>query len=255
MTASYSWAETPVSDRQQKMLFSRSQVQDIAAASYHTQLANLSAKGKLDTDPALLNRVRLISARLITQAIRLKPETANWPWEIHITSDDQVSAFSMAGGKLLVGSHFVKNYNLNDDELTVALAHEVGHVIAEHVREQISLAASFEQTPPNHRIGINDVINDMESDISVFLRLQPLSRLQELEADDIGIELAARAGTPPKSIKTFYDKIMSKNNGQSIFDTHGNSEQRYTFIRSMAAYAVTPYRESNRSNPHDHIPH
>lgn len=244
------WADTPISGRTQQMLFSRTEVQAAAASAYREQLKLLSATGELDTDQQTLQRVRHISARLITQAIHLKPESSSWPWEIHLTSDSHVSAFSMAGGKLLIGSHFISGYRLSDDELAVALAHEIGHVIAEHVREQLSQAAIFDPPPPNRKQHVEDVINAMETDIAVYLRLQPLSQLQELEADDIGIELAARAGIPAKSIKSFYDKITADANGQSIFNTHGSSKQRSTFVQSMVAYA----KMNNRTGPGRQIP-
>jgi predicted Zn-dependent protease len=82
----------------------------------------------------------------------------------------------------------------------------------------------------------------------VFLRLQSLSRLQETEADDIGIELAARAGIAPKSIISFYTKLTRTKAGQSLFDTHGSSRQREVFAQSMAEYAKPLYAASLRSH-------
>ena len=99
-------------------------------------------------------------------------------------------------------------------------------------------------------IKVADVINTMESDISVFFRLQPLSRLQEMEADDIGIELAARTGIYPSAVVSFYSKLARSDGGQSIFDTHGPSYQRVTFVESMAGYAE-PIYEASRSR---HLP-
>jgi len=240
-------ADVPVSGRVQHMKFTRAPVQSAAAQSYHRKLSRLAARGMLDTDVRALNRIRRICGHLIAQAIRLKPIVATWPWEVHITSDPQVAAFSMGGGKLMVGTQFIASYKLSDDELAVALAHEIGHVIAEHVREQVSLAASFEPVLPNRTLKVADVINDMESDISVFLRLQPLSRLQEMEADDIGIELAARAGVPPSAVTSFYTKLSRDDTGQSLFDTHGPSQQRVQFVESMANYARPVYEASRRS--------
>ena len=237
-------AATPVSGRDQHMLFARDQVQHVAAAAYQHKLAQLADAGMLDTDTAALARVRRVCAHLIPQAVRMKPEAAAWSWEVHVTSDPEVAAFSMAGGKLLVGTHFINDYRLTDAELAVALAHEMGHVIAEHVREQLSVAASFNPPPPHMTRTVTDVINSMESDISVYLRLQPLSRLQEMEADDIGVELAARAGTAPTAIKSFYRKIASADDGQSILDTHGSSRQRVIFVTNMANYAQASYNAS-----------
>jgi Zn-dependent protease with chaperone function len=237
-------AEAPVTGRDQPMRFSRAAVQAIAAKSYRAELAHLARQDKLDTDKKTLQRIRRISGRLIAQAILLKPEAAHWSWEIHLTSDPQVAAYSMSGGKLLISTHFIKQYRLTDDELAVALAHEVGHVIAEHVREQMSVAASFEAPVPNRQIKAGDVVNSMESDIGIFFSLQPLSRLQELEADDIGIELAARTGVAPSAATSFYGKIGRDSGGQSILDTHGPSYQRTEFIKSMVNFARPVYEAS-----------
>lgn len=240
-------AEAPVTGRDQHMRFSRAAVQAIAAKAYHVELARLARHGKLDGDKKTLKRIRRISSQLIAQAILLKPEAAHWSWEIHLTSDPQIAAYSMSGGKVLVGSHFIKQNQLTDNELAVALAHEIGHVIAEHVREQMSLAASFEAPLPNQEVKVGDVVNSMQSDIGVFFSLQPLSRLQELEADDIGIELAARTGVKPSAVISFYDKIGSESGGQSILDTHGPSSQRIEFIRSMVNFARPVYEASHRA--------
>ena len=237
-------AGVPVTGRVQDMRFSRAPVQATAVHTYHRELSRLAAEGSLDTDKHTLSRVRRICGHLIAQAILLKPAAAHWPWEVHITSDPQVAAYSMAGGKLLIGTHFIDSYKLNDNELAVALAHEIGHVIAEHVREQVSLAASFEARVPNRTIKVSDVINSMESDISVFFRLQPLSRLQEMEADDIGIELAARAGIYPSAVTSFYTKLARTDGGQSIFDSHGTSYQREVFVESMVNFAEPIYEAS-----------
>lgn len=240
------FSAVPVTGRDQQLLFSRTAVQTVAAQAYHKQLARIRRQGQLDTNPLTLQRVRRICSHLIAQAILLKPVAAGWPWEVHITSDPEVAAYSMAGGKLLIGTRFIHSYKFSDNELAVALAHEIGHVIAEHVREQVSMAARFNKSVPLRARKVADVINAMQSDISVFLRLQPLSRLQEMEADDIGIELSARAGIPPSAIVSFYSKLARDDGGQSIFDTHGSVAQRIKFVDSMANYA-RPVYEASRS--------
>ncbi len=153
----------------------------------------------------------------------------------------------MGGGKLLVGTQFIKHYQLTDQELSVVLAHEIGHVIAEHIREQVSTAALFNDSVPAHARRVADVIEAMQSDISILLSLQPLSRLQEIEADDIGIELAARAGVPPSAVTSFYAKLVQSDGGQSIFDTHGPVAQRVKFADSMAEYARPVYEASRHA--------
>jgi predicted Zn-dependent protease len=240
------FADVPITERVQHMRFPRDPVHETAAHAYHQELSRLKARGLLDSNRRLLDRIQRSTARLIAQAIVLKPEAAGWQWEVRLSADPQVGAYSRAGGKLMVGSHFVETYGLSDDELAVALAHEIGHAIAEHVREQVSMAATFDPSPPNHTITVAETLNAMESDISVFLRLQPLSRLQEMEADDIGVELAARSGIAPAAIKSFYAKITRAAAGQSVLDNHGPARERRLFAMSMADYAKATYE----ANPH-----
>jgi len=241
-------ASVPVSGRDQHLVFPRASMQAAATKAYHQQLTQLSKKGELDTDPELLQRIRHICSHLIAQAIRLKPAAASWPWEVHITSDPEVDAFSMAGGRLLVGTKFIAQYHLDDQELAVVLAHEVGHVIAEHVREQVSAAALMNEDVPLRNRHVSDVINAMQSDIAIYLRLQPLSRLQEMEADDIGIEISAHAGVSPTAVRSFYRKISAGGDTQSIFDTHGSVAQRIRFVDSMINYAAPVYEASQRAH-------
>lgn len=242
------FAAVPVTGRIQHMIYSRAQVQVVAAKAYHRQIVQLASKGELDTNQHVLHRVRKICSRLIAQAIRLKPVAAHWAWEVHVTSDPEVAAYSMGGGKILVGTHFLSNYQLTDNELAVVLAHEIAHVIAEHVREQVSMAASFNKSLPPRSRKVADVISSMQSDISIYLRLQPLSRLQEMEADDIGIQMAARAGIPPAAVVSFYTKLKHRDSGNgSIFNSHGSIAQRVKFVDSMASYARPIYEASRRA--------
>lgn len=240
-------AAVPVSQRTQHMVFTREAVQEVAARAYHQKLENLSAEGQLDTDTLRLKHVRRLGSRLIAQAIRLKPVAANWPWEIHLTTDPNIQAYSMAGGKLLVGTSFIQHYHLSDAELMVAIAHEIAHVIAEHVREQVSTVAQFNPLVPARARRVADVLNDLQSDLSIYFRLEPLSRLQEMEADDIGIDLAARAGVPPSAIVSFYTKLVRVDGGKSLFDTHGSAAQRVKFADSMAQYAWPVYEASRHA--------
>jgi len=244
------FAAVPITGRDQHMTFTRAQIQAAAASAYHQKIKLLSREGKLDTNPRMLHRVRKLCSRLIAQAIRLKPEASKWPWEVHITSDPEVAAYSMGGGKILVGTYFLSSYKLDNNELAVVLAHEIGHVIAEHVREQVSMAASFNSSLPPRSRKVIDVINAMQSDISIYFRLQPLSRLQEMEADDIGIELAARAGIPPSAVISFYTKLeRDDDSSASVFNTHGAVAQRVKFADSMASYAKPVYEASRFAKP------
>jgi predicted Zn-dependent protease len=233
-------AGVPLNGRSQHMVFSSAQIQNIAATSYDERLEKLKQRGQLDRDPALVGRVRRIAQGIIDQAILMKPEAAHWTWEIHVTSNKEVDAYCMAGGKILAGEDFVRRFS--DDELAALLSHEIAHAIAEHVREQLS--AVTELKPAYARLGLEDVIALLGWDLSVTLKLAPLSRLQELEADDIGIYLAARAGHDPRALLEFYRALGRMDDNSDFFLSHGATDQRLQAVENFVAYAEPLYRTS-----------
>jgi predicted Zn-dependent protease len=235
-------ADVPINGRKQNMVFPREEVHAIAAAAYDRTLKDFIRQGKLDRDKRLFQRVQHIAGRVIAQAIVLKPEAARWDWQVHVATTEVVDAYCMAGGKILLGSAFLRNEELMDDELAALLAHEVAHAIAEHVREQLSEARLL--SPAYARFNVEDVIAILDWDLSISIKLEPLSRLEELEADDIGIYLAAKAGFDPQALVQFYRKLARSDRGRAFFHTHGASDQRAKIAEAFAAYAEPLYEAS-----------
>src|SRR6202162_588315 len=127
-----SLAQTPGMEGRQVPGNASQEFRDRADAQYRKILLNLAARGVLDDDPAMLKRVRRVSAGLIHAATAVKAQAGAWTWEIHVTSDPRQSAFCMAGGKLLVGGLFVQQLVLDHPELEMLLGQEIAHALAQH---------------------------------------------------------------------------------------------------------------------------
>jgi predicted Zn-dependent protease len=235
-------ADVPVNGRHQELDFTAAQVQTIAAASYAKRIEAFRREGKLDRDARLFERVRRISGRLVAQAVLLKPEAAHWGWEVHVADSSDFDAFCMAGGKILVSERFLEAQHLSDGELAALLAHEISHALAEHVREQLTAVRRL--NPAYAHLSPEDVASLMGWDLSVSFKLAELSRLQELEADDIGIYLAAKSGFNPRALVRFYRKLNRATHGPFLIDTHGTPDARMRAVENFAAYAELVYRES-----------
>jgi predicted Zn-dependent protease len=224
-------AQVPESGRAQELLYSAAEVDAGMEERYIDRTVDLAAAGKLDEDRALLARLRYISAELIRVAIELKPEAAQWQWEVHTTSDTEVDAICMAGGKILVGSGFVHQLALTDGELATLLAHEVAHAVAEHHRETFSEAMLVNRLPA---VPLDVVMARLDSDLSLQIRLSKLSSLQESEADHLGMVLANRAGWSAEDIVSFYRKLAEGEQSALVSGAYPANASRLSMARGMA---------------------
>jgi len=224
-------AQVPESGRMQELRFSASEVDASMEDRYIDRTVDLAAAGKLDEDRRLLARLRYISEELIRVAIELKPEAAEWQWEVHTTSDPEVDATCMAGGKILVGSAFVHGLALTDGELATLLAHEVAHAVAEHHRETFSEAMLLNRYPA---VPLEVVMARLDSDLSLQIRLSKLSSLQESEADQLGMLLAYRAGWPAADIVSFYRKLAEGEQLALVSSAYPANTTRLSMAKGMA---------------------
>ena len=228
-------AQVPDSGRWQAFSFGSDEVNLQTEDRYIDQVVALAAAGRLDDDRVLLARVRAVAAGLIRAAVALKPAAAQWQWELHTTSDPEVEALCMAGGKILVGSAFVRKLALSDGELATLLGHEVAHALAEHHRETLSEALSIHPLPA---APLEVVMERLETDLSVQLRLAKLASMQESEADQLGMVLAHQAGWPAGAMVSFYRKLAAQDAARgaqgALVSSHPAPSSRLSMAQGMA---------------------
>jgi len=223
-------AQVPESGRSQEMTVSAEEVRQSVEDRYIDRTVELAAEGKLDDDRILLARLHSIGAGLIRAAIAMKPEAAQWQWEFHTTSDPDVDAMCMAGGKILVGSAFVRQLALDDGELATLLGHEVAHAVAEHHRETLSEALALNRP----QVPVDVLLERLDTDFSLQLRLANLSSLQEAEADQLGMILAHRAGWPAEAMVRFYRKLGTVEQSTLLSNAYPAAASRLSMARGMA---------------------
>ena len=127
-------------NRSQFMLLPASTVNNMSAQSYQETLKEADKKKTLNADPAMVQRVRNISNKLITQVGVFRPDATKWKWEVNVEKNDQLNAYCMPGGKIMVLSGLVEKIQATDDELGAVIGHEIAHALREHGRERMSQA-------------------------------------------------------------------------------------------------------------------
>ena len=235
-------------DRQQRMLVSPEEVQAASAKAYAQMIGQAKQKGVLNRDAEQLKRVRAITERLVAQTPAFRPDAAKWPWEVHVISVNEVNAWAMPGGKMAIYAGLIERLNATDDEIAAVMGHEIAHSLREHARERISRQMGTQMAVgiAGALFGIGDLgqgLAGMVADVTLNL---PNSRAHEVEADRIGVELAARAGFDPRAAVSLWEK-MSKvggGHGPAWLSTHPPHEARINDLRAYADKVMPLYQQA-----------
>lgn len=227
-------------------LVSEAQVEQAAAQQYTQTLNEARASGDLNTNAAVVNRVRNISQRLIAQVPAFRPDAAKWDWQVNVINSEEVNAWCMPGGRIAVYTGLIDRIKPTDDELAAVIGHEIAHALREHTREQMS-----QQMASNVGLSIlgavtgNAAVADLGGTLSSVMFTLPKSRQFETEADAIGVELAARAGYDPRAAVTLWQKMSSLGGGQvEILSTHPSPATRINDLKGMSERVVPAYEQA-----------
>jgi predicted Zn-dependent protease len=222
--------EVPGTGRWETMLFPSAEVDRVAKKKYADILEDYVAHRQLDSNKELKRRVRKIGATLVMAAISFKPSVCTWDWEFHTTTDINVDAFSMAGGKIMVGSAFVDKLKLNDGELATLIAHEMAHAVAEHQREELSEARQIQGRATTAEI----LTETLGMDIGLQIRLYDVSIQQETEADELGMLMAHKAGWSGRDMVSFFEKLAASESDTMHSSGYPSMSSRVSMARGMA---------------------
>ncbi|MGZ8201824.1 MAG: M48 family metalloprotease, partial [Burkholderiales bacterium] len=99
-------------ERQQFMLVSSQELEKIAAQGYAKLRAESAQTGVLNTDAAMLRRVRAIAGRLQPQTAVFRRDAPAWNWEVNVITSNELNAFCMPGGKIMVYSGLINQLKL-----------------------------------------------------------------------------------------------------------------------------------------------
>jgi predicted Zn-dependent protease len=236
-------------ERHQRMALSSEQVNAEAQKAYAQMMSQAQQKGALDKDPAQVARVKAIVARLIPQTAAFRADAPKWAWETHVLTTDEVNAWCMPGGKIAVYTGLVNKVQPTDDELAAVLGHEMGHALREHTREQMSQQA-ITQTAIGGigaLLGIGELGQSLAGAVANVTMELPKSRGMEKEADDIGVELAARAGYNPQAAVSLWqkmEKVAGGNEPPKFLSTHPPSADRIADLQKQIQKVMPLYQQA-----------
>ncbi|MGA7181339.1 MAG: M48 family metallopeptidase [Thiobacillaceae bacterium] len=235
----------PISGRKQLVLVSEEQAQQASAQSYAQTLGTAKQKGNLDANPALTQRVKRITDRLIIQAGNMSPASRNWQWSVAVINEPTLNAWCMPGGKMVIYSGIIQTLNLTDDEIAQIMGHEISHALLGHGRERMSRAMATQAGLQLGSVLAGRDITGLSPVADIALTL-PNSRESESEADRYGIELAARAGYDPHAAVRLWEKMSQASKGQppQFLSTHPSPANRIQALNALVPQMMPLYEKA-----------
>ena len=229
---------TSPTGRSQLMLISPESAIVESKKAYISTVSELGKEDKLVDDPKMADRVATITGRLVTVAIEKFPRTANWEWSVAIVDDPEtVNAWCMAGGRMAVYTGLFEKLKLTDAEFAQIMGHEISHALANHTAERMSRAmATSVGVVAVGVLADNKIVAMGGAAVAAKMALElPNSRTAEAEADQIGMELAVRAGYDPDAAVTLWQKMGAQGGSKppEFLSTHPAPGNREAALAAM----------------------
>jgi predicted Zn-dependent protease len=238
--------------RSQFLLLPSSTVDQMSAQAYTETIQTAKKNNTLNADKTMLNRVTAISNRLIAQVGVFRPDATKWKWEVNVEKNDELNAYCMPGGKIMVYSGLIEKLHATDDELAAVIGHEISHALREHGRERMSQAYVQQFGLQALAAMVGGTAGSIAAQgagmgSQLFFSL-PNGREQEREADRMGLELAARAGYNPDAAVTLWQKMTAANQSAppEFLSTHPASANRIKDLQALAP-KVRPLYEAAKA--------
>ena len=238
-------ANAPYTGRKQVLMVSPEREQALGYQAF----SQIQRSSHPAMDPALQARVRQVGERIAKAADR-----PDFQWEFVVFQDDKMAnAFCLPGGKVGIYSGLFKYIN-SDADLATVISHEVAHALARHAGERLSQARLAQAGGLALNVGLAALGvpsgagqlamqgYGLGTQVGVLL---PYSRIQESEADRIGLILMAKAGYNPEAALQFWERFATakKDKGQlpQFLSTHPSDAARIQSLRASLAEAQRYY--------------
>ncbi len=244
----------PITGRSQLSLVSDQQMTTLGFDAYKDFLS----KNKLSTNAAETQRVKAVGVRIqnaVTQFFvqnKQADKLAGYKWEFNLVEGKEMNAFCLPGGKVVVYTGILP-VTKDDAGLAVVMGHEVAHAVAGHGKERMSQGLLAQMGGAALSVALTE---QPAATKSLFMNaygagaqvgvLLPYSRLQESEADRLGLIFMAMAGYDPQAAVSFWERMAQSKKGSApaeFLSTHPADQTRISNIKASMPEAMR-YRSS-----------
>jgi predicted Zn-dependent protease len=239
----------PITGRQQNLMVSDEQVLGLSLEQYSDYMK--SAKPSTNkNNTAMVKRVGQRIANAVESYLKsngMAEEVKNYSWEFNLVQDNQVNAWCMPGGKIVVYEGLLP-VTKDEASLAIVMGHEIAHAVARHSAERLSNtykeqygAAALSALLSGAGVSAGwQQLASLAHQYGGALFTSGFSRKQESEADHMGLIFAAMAGYNPQVAVEFWQRMSSATGGgsNSLFADHPSDAQRIKQIQGWMPEAM-----------------
>ena len=228
-----------------------------AAKSYTEVVKQAQSRQMIDTTSNTSRRIHAVFNRLKPYANQENRTGVPFDWQMTVVKSNELNAWAMPGGKMMVYTGIVDKLNLSDDEIAAVVGHEMSHALNEHSKKAVGqqvltgLATSIGGAILQSQTGVSsDTLNLGSGILSEYGINMPFSRSQENEADSGGLYLMAKAGYNPEAALSVWQKMnnVSNNNNAlvALTSSHPTNNARMEAIRRQLPQVMPIYEQARR---------
>ena len=244
--------KAPITGRSQLSLVPESEMIAMSAQQYDQFLK----ENKQSTDAAKTEMVKRVGMRLAGAVEKyltehdMADQVKGYKWEFNLIESEDVNAWCMSGGKVVVYSGILP-VTQTETGLAVVMGHEIAHAVARHGSERMSqglvaqmggvaLSAALAKSPAQTQ-SLFMTAYGVGAQVGVLL---PFSRTQEKEADHLGLIFMAMGGYNPDEAVNFWQRMAAQKQGGAppeFLSTHPSDQTRIEAIKNLLPEARKYY--------------
>ncbi len=235
----------PVTGRKQLNLVPNAMIQALAFSQYDSVVKVSNTLSQSDERAAMVTR----AGTRIQQAVEnymqqnnMSKEIKNFKWEYNTINENIINAWCMPGGKVVVYTGLL-SITQNETALAVVMGHEIAHAIARHGNERMSTGLLMSVGG----LVLEEALKEKKQETQLlFLGLYmvgsklavelPNSRMQESEADKLGLIFMSMAGYNPEEAIPFWQRMAAENKSSKLpqfLSTHPSDDTRIKKLTAL----------------------
>ncbi len=227
--------------RNQFLLMPAAEMDEMGVAAYN----QMKSETPVSKDSRKVAYVRCIADNITTSL------DSDQQWEVNLFQDDSANAFALPGGKIGVNTGLLK-VATNQHQVAAVMGHEVGHVLAQHSNERVSLQYATQSGMQILAAMAGEATQEKQmlfgllglgAEYGIAL---PFSRKHESEADVIGLQLMAQAGFNPQESVSLWENMAAASGGSppQFLSTHPSHATRIRDLQARLPEVMPLYQQA-----------